>query len=280
MDENNLDSLLDELSSMDGELNQNIDADAGTNLDVGDLDDISLDELDKMDRMDLGDLDFDDIDFDDVDITKLDSGANPVIQKKQPSEDMNLDSLIEKANQESAAVKAEEKPEERKEESKKNDDVFGDADMQMQEDTELPDGIFDNLSFDQITDHTDKKQDDFSDLPGGTEKEKSYTSGEAGLDELLQNSMAESLKNGELDDIIDIGEKKGRSTKTSKVSKADPKKSKAPDETTQHKKKTISEILFGEPDDDDLEEEAFFEEKKAKKEEERAAGRKTRRKES
>lgn len=269
MDENNLDSLLDELSSMDEELNQNIDADAGTNLDAGDLDDISLDELDKMDSMDLGDLDFDDIDFDDVDITNLDSGANPVIQKKQPSEDMNLDSLIEKANQESAAAKAEEKTEERKEESKENDDVFDDADMQMQEDTELPDGIFDNLSFDQITDHTDKKQDDFSDLPGGTEKEKSYTSGEAGLDEMLQNSMAESLKNGDLDDIIDIGEKKGKSTKTSKVPKADRKKSKAPDETTEHKKKTISEILFGEPDEDDLEEEAFWEEKKAKKEEEK-----------
>ena len=29
MDENNLDSLLDELSSMDGELNENIDIDSG-----------------------------------------------------------------------------------------------------------------------------------------------------------------------------------------------------------------------------------------------------------
>ena len=45
MDENNLDSLLDELSSMDGELNENIDIDSGVDVDADDMDDISLDEL-------------------------------------------------------------------------------------------------------------------------------------------------------------------------------------------------------------------------------------------
>ena len=91
MDENNLDSLLDELSSMDGELNENIDIDSGVDVDADDMDDISLDELDHLDGMDLGDLDFDDIDFDDVDITKLDAGANPVVKKKpqeQETDDM------------------------------------------------------------------------------------------------------------------------------------------------------------------------------------------------
>ena len=67
MDENNLDSLLDELSSMDDELNQNIDEDSGVSLASGDMDDISLEELDNLDSIDLGDMDFDDIDFDDVD---------------------------------------------------------------------------------------------------------------------------------------------------------------------------------------------------------------------
>ena len=47
MDENNLDSLLDELSSMDGELNENIDIDSGVDVDADDMDDISLDELEK-----------------------------------------------------------------------------------------------------------------------------------------------------------------------------------------------------------------------------------------
>ena len=46
LDENNLDSLLDELSSMDGELNENIDIDSGVDVDADDMDDISLDELD------------------------------------------------------------------------------------------------------------------------------------------------------------------------------------------------------------------------------------------
>ena len=40
MDENNLDSLLDELSSMDGELNENIDIDSGVDVDADDMDDI------------------------------------------------------------------------------------------------------------------------------------------------------------------------------------------------------------------------------------------------
>ena len=84
MDENNLDSLLDELSSMDGELNENIDIDSGVDVDADDMDDISLDELDHLDGMDLGDLDFDDSDFDDVDITKLDAGS--IVLEKKPED--------------------------------------------------------------------------------------------------------------------------------------------------------------------------------------------------
>ena len=132
MDENNLDSLLDELSSMDGELNENIDIDSGVDVDADDMDDISLDELDHLDGMDLGDLDFDDIDFDDVDITKLDAGANPVVKKKpqeQETDDMSLDALIEKANQENV------KPEPSQEEPSAqadNTDVFGEADLRCQ----------------------------------------------------------------------------------------------------------------------------------------------------
>ena len=43
MDDNNLDSLLDELASMDGELNDNIDMDSGVDVDADDMDGISLD---------------------------------------------------------------------------------------------------------------------------------------------------------------------------------------------------------------------------------------------
>ena len=44
------------------------------------------------------------------------------------------------------------------------------------------------------------------------------------------------------------------------------KKTEMDADETDHKKKTISEILFGEPDEDDIEEEALFKEEKAKKE--------------
>ena len=266
MDENNLDSLLDELSSMDGELNENIDIDSGVDVDADDMDDISLDELDHLDGMDLGDLDFDDIDFDDVDITKLDAGANPVVKKKpqeQETDDMSLDALIEKANQENG------KPDPSQEEPSAqadNTDVFGEADLQMQEDTALPEGVFDDALFGSM-------DMGMSEEPELSEKEKNpYTADEDGLDALLQSSMAESLLNGDLADIEDIGEKTEEPVKKVKQprKKAEKKKkAEIEEEETEHKKKTISEILFGEPDEDDLEEEALFEEKKAKKEAEK-----------
>lgn len=237
MDENNLDSLLDELSSMDGELNENIDIDSGVDVDADDMDDISLDELDHLDGMDLGDLDFDDIDFDDVDITKLDAGANPVVKKKpqeQETDDMSLDALIEKANQENVKP---EPPQEETSVQADNTDVFGEADLQMQEDTALPEGVFDDALFGS-----------------------------------MDMGMSESLLNGDLADIEDIGENPGEPVKKVKQprKKAEKKKkAEIEEEETEHKKKTISEILFGEPDEDDLEEEALFEEKKAKKEAEK-----------
>lgn len=264
MDENNLDSLLDELSSMDGELNENIDIDSGVDVDADDMDDISLDELDHLDGMDLGDLDFDDIDFDDVDITKLDAGANPVVKKKpqeQEPDDMNLDALIEKANQENVQTI----PQEEAAASTDDTDVFGEADMQMQEDTALPEGVFDDALFGSM-------DMGMSEEPEQSVKEKNpYTADEDSLDALLQSSMAESLLNGDLADIEDIGEKPEEPVKKVKQprKKAEKKKAEIEEEETEHKKKTISEILFGEPDEDDLEEEALFEEKKAKKEAEK-----------
>ena len=281
MDENNLDSLLDELSSMDGELNENIDIDSGVDVDADDMDDISLDELDHLDGMDLGDLDFDDIDFDDVDITKLDAGANPVVKKKlqeQETDDMNLDALIEKANQENVKP---EPPQEEQVAQTDDTDVFGEADMQMQEDTALPEGVFDeslldpmNLGYNEAEETTDKAEET-------TDKAKSpYTADEDSLDALLQSSMAESLLNGDLDDIEDIGEKPEKPAKKVKQprKKAEKKKAEIEEEETEHKKKTISEILFGEPDEDDLEEEALFEEGSRKEEKTGRTGSEKRRK--
>ena len=286
MDENNLDSLLDELSSMDDELNQNIDEDSGVSLASGDMDDISLEELDNLDSIDLGDMDFDDIDFDDVDITNLDASANPVVQKKKPEEDdVNLDALIEKANEEQ--VKEKPQTEAKTESDDSLDDVFGEADHQMEEDTALPEGVFDDALFHQVTEpgaSESSEPDDFdvsnlmSDYPDmknqtlkNEENHKSpYTAGEDSLDALLQSSMAESLMSGDLADIEDISQKPEtpvKKQKRRKTKKTNTTSDSVPEK--EHTKKTISEILFGAPDEDDIEEEALFKEKKAKKAEEK-----------
>ena len=289
MDENNLDSLLDELSSMDDdELNQNIDEDSGVSLASGDMDDISLEELDNLDSVDLGDMDFDDIDFDDVDITNLDASANPVIQKKQlEDDDVNLDALIEKASEEQ--VKEKPQTEVKTESDDSLDDVFGEADHQMEEDTALPEGVFDDALFHQVTesqnpDPKSAKPDepdmsdlmsDYPDMKNQTlkdeENQKSpYTAGEDSLDALLQSSMEESLMSGDLADIEDISQKPEtpvKKQKRRKTKKANTTSDSVPEK--EHTKKTISEILFGAPDEDDIEEEALFKEKKAKKAEEK-----------
>lgn len=295
MDKNNLDSLMDEFSSMDGELNDNLDLDGGVDIDTSDMDGISLDELDNLEGMDLGDLDFDDIDFDDVDITNLDAGATPVIQEKEPrAEDMNLDALIAEAEQ---PFFSDAMPEDMQGEE---DEVFQEAESQMQEDTASSMGVFDEQAFDAMTGgysddmsmdtmtgghmdglsmdpstggysddmSVDTLGEDFAkDMPFDTMSEdfsgdtpfdfdatgkSPYTAGEDNLDALLMASMEESLQSGDLADIEDISEK-------------NPKHKK---QKSNHKK-TISEILFGEPDEDDIEETALFEEKKAKKKEER-----------
>ena len=282
MDKNNLDSLMDEFSSMDGELNDNLDLDAGVDIDTSDMDGISLDELDNLEGMDLGDLDFDDIDFDDVDITNLDAGATPVIQEKEPrAEDMNLDALIAEAEQ---PFFSDAMPEDMQGEE---DEVFQEAESQMQEDTASSMGVFDEQAFDEMTGgrmddlsmnpstggysddmSVDTLDEDFAkDMPFDTmtgdyagdmpfdfdaSGKSPYTAGEDNLDALLMASMEESLQSGDLADIEDISEKNSKHKK----------------QKSNHKK-TISEILFGEPDEDDIEEAALFEEKKAKKKEER-----------
>ena len=72
-----------------------------------------------------------------------------------------------------------------------------------------------------------------------------YVAGEDDLEQLLQNTMMNSLEDDGLADIADIGDKQ-----TPKKTGAKSKKSaKGPKE-----KKSVSEILFGAPDEDDEEE--------------------------
>ncbi len=247
MDNNNLDSLLDEISSLDGELNDNLDMDAGVDLDTSDMDDISLDELDNLEGMDMSELDFDDIDFDDVDITNLDASATSSVGEQEPqAEDMSLDDLIARA-EEMQLADGEDDAADVSEESK--EDVFREAADQMQADTVTSTGVFDDVTFDAMTEGVSDDAPFDSDNGG----KSPYTAGEDKLDALLKASMEEQIQSGDLDDIEDISEKKAKRQKRK----------------GERKKRKLSEIIFGEMDEDDIEEAAFFEKKKAKKKEDR-----------
>lgn len=296
MDENYLDDLLNGVSS-GGKMNKNIDSavdmDAGIDIDMSDLDDISLDELDDLDNLDLGDLDIDDIDFDDLDITNLNAKKQ---QTSQEDDDFDLEDLLKAT--ESNQVSEESVPvdmsmpsmTEESEDLQQPDimsmasssamadqldeadelamsDLFsalGVVDEATQEDTSN-EVNFDFMEKEMDVSNNEPKNDlssvdefDLDDLfsaLGIEDEEKSegsaYTSGEAELDDLFKATAEMSLEGGDLDDILDLDDLD---------SKKPSKKKKGP-----KKKKTLSEIVFGEPDEDDLEEERLYQEKKAKK---------------
>lgn len=289
MDENYLDSLLNQVSQ-DKKQNNNfdyaVDEDSSVDIDLSDLDNISLGEMDGLDDIDLSDLDLDDIDFDDVDITRLKTDDTQQSVSAQEDDSFNLDALLQELEAQEEDIQEEQTSDtsvsrqQSQDETETDvpdisensaepamdflqDEVFNDAQMQMQEDTDIPDVLAedDMVSEEDASGNleaiTDEPQDvdsmDLDDLfsalgiddtPEQSE-ENPYTASEDSLDELFKSSMELGMEDGALDDIEDISEVKPSQKKKN------------------HKKKTISEILFGEPDADDMEEERLLAEKKA-----------------
>ena len=288
MDENYLDDLLNEVSS-NGKQNKNFDnnvnSDASVDIDTLDLDDISLDELDDFDDLDLedfdlGDLSLDELDFDDVDVTSLEvNKPEPVIET--PDDDFSLEELVNEQSEVEQEMPIESEPEPQEEEplntesqesemgfnlddlfgeSSESEDahfdsVFNEANNQVAEDTSFSEDAFDVSGENSGGDGFDL-DDLFSALgiEDETPAENSYTAGQDELDALFESTSVSSMELGELDDIEELPEADGK------------KKTKKGDK----KKKTLSEIVFGEPDEDDFEEEEYLkarqEQKKEKKE--------------
>ncbi len=305
MDENYLDDLLNEVSS-NGKQNKNFDnnvnSDSSVDIDMSDLDDISLDELDDFDDLDLedfdlGDLSLEELDFDDLDVTRLD-----IPQTEQASETSDDDFSLEELVNEQSAVEQSDFQEESYQEDINVDasDIFSEAGAMSSESddisttdsqeggmgfnlddlfgeaSESEDAHFDsvfNEANNQVAEDTSYSEDSF-DISGEsssgdgldlddlfsalgiedeTPAENSYTSGQDELDALFEATSASTMELGELDDIEEIPETGGK--KKSKAKKGDKKK------------KTLSEIVFGEPDEDDFEEEEYLKEKQAEKEE-------------
>lgn len=245
-------------------LTDNLNKDLDIDIDLSDFDDISLEELDGFEGIDFDNLELDDIDFDDLDVTSLDSGIGSSHEKtKQESEDdFDFESLLAEEEKKNSGIKQDSTPipEDLQDTGPTSDiddlmkeiemdtynDVFDDADKKLEEDTgelsnEDLDALFSSLGIEDDTSHDSNDED--------------YLKNSDELDDLFQQSMELSLEDGDLDDIQDISEVKSAKRKKSSKNKSGDKN-----------RKTMSEILFGEPDEDDEEEERYLAEKKAQKE--------------
>lgn len=300
MDENYLDDLLGELSGKNGQQNsfdKSVSEDSGIDIDFSDVEDISLDELDALDDIDLSSLELDDIDFDDVDVTKL-SNEKTAVSNNASDADFDMESLIAETAEkqetpdslpeedifmESGAEaqdvqfenmsEPEYEPEAMGEQALSfNDEVFSEAEteqrideemlgMSMDEmdafggyagnamgvDMEAPDDV-ENMNLDDLFSALGIDDDNSSD-------EEDYTANQDQLDSMLDSATEMDFENSDIDDIEEIGEKGAKKSKEKRENGG---------------KKSLSVILFGEPDEDDEEEERRLQEKKAAKEEKKS----------
>ncbi|MCM1082757.1 MAG: hypothetical protein NC428_04690 [Clostridium sp.] len=288
MDENYLDDLLGELSGNNGQQNsfdKSMSEDSGIDIDFSDVEDISLDELDALDDIDLSSLELDDIDFDDIDVTKL-SSEKPDAGNNANDVDFDMESLIAETAEvqeapdsstgedifmeseaEAQALQFENVPEPEPEPMGEQslsfeDEVFSEAESEQRMDEEL---------FGMSMDETENAMGADMDVPGDVENmnlddlfsalgiddenasdEDDYTTNQDQLDSMFDNATELDLEHGDIDDIEEIGEKGAKGKKENGG------------------KKSLSVILFGEPDEDDEEEERRLQAKKAEKEEKKS----------
>ncbi|MCM1272866.1 MAG: hypothetical protein NC225_08030 [Clostridium sp.] len=306
MDENYLDNLLNDLSNDEEQENIdiNISEDSGVNLDLSDLGDISLDELDELDDIDLSSLELDDIDFDDVDVTKLDESAVSSGNSFHETEDFDMSTLLE--DEDDVQDMSAQSIEDIADMMQAADEYPGDAASDGAADTGMPNGlagddggVFEEAEtaqqFDEdfmgmvmneeesteaalsqsapetAEDTTPKTAEEidqmdlddlFSALGIDDDKpdEENYTANQDKLDDLLNSSTEFDFEDGDISALEEIEEKDAGG----KGSKKRGKKEKG-------EKKSLSVILFGEPDADEEEENKAYEEKKAEQKEQKQA---------
>jgi hypothetical protein len=257
---------------------KNVNKDSGADIDLTDIEDISLEDLDDFEGIDFDNLDLDDIDFDDLDVTSLDTGIS---YQKEPLDtdeyDFDFDSLLaedkveeKKSDKKTKKSAKKENPKKdqadkalnddaKKQEAKKTGDDKKKSGSENAKAADSDDDVFAAAEKTMKEDTTDLSQDDIdaflsalnSETPmsdsGGVDSED-YSGAGADLDDLFKQSAELSIESGELDDIEDRSEELNSKGKSKKG------------------KKSLSEILFGEPDEDDEEEVRLLAEKKAQKE--------------
>ncbi len=300
MDENYLDDLLGELSGNNAQQNsfdKSMSEDAGIDIDFSDVEDISLDELDALDDIDLSSLELDDIDFDDIDVTKL-SSEKTAVGNNSNDVDFDMESLIaetaetqeapESSHEEDIFMESETEaretqfenvsepeyePEPMEEQALSFDEeVFSEAETEQRMDEEMFGMSMDGT--DAFGEDTGTAMGADTDVPGDVENmdlddlfsalgidddnssdEDDYTTNQDQLDSMFDNATQLDFENGDIDDIEDIEEKGAKKSKGKRENGG---------------KKSLSVILFGEPDEDDEEEERRLQAKKAEKEEKKS----------
>ncbi len=305
MDENYLDDLLNEISSnpkQNKNFDNSVDSDSSVDINLSDLDDISLDELDDFDDLDLadfdlGDLSLDELDFDDLDVTRLDVKKEESVAEDAFEEDFSLEELIKEQVEPEEEAESEENFEnlfqnnepiesynEATEEEIQHQDMGLDLDELLGGMSESEDAHFDsvfNEANNQVAEDTSFSEDAF-DVSGDASSEDSGDS--LDLDDLFsalgiedENPSESPYTAGqeELDALFEASSASamelGDLDDIEELPKAGGKKKKSKAKKGEKQKKTISEIVFGEPDEDDFEEEEYLKAKKEEKKEKKEA---------
>ena len=237
-------------------------------------------------EIDLSSLELDDIDFDDIDVTKL-SSEKPAVGNNSNDGDFDMEALIaETAETQEAPDSSNEadifmeseaearelqfenmsepepEPEPMPEQALSFDEeVFSEAETEQRMDEEMFGMSMDEMGADMdvSADVENMNLDDLFSALGidddNSSDEDDYTANQDQLDSMIDGATELDFEHGDIDDINEIGEKGAKKSKGKRENGG---------------KKSLSVILFGEPDEDDEEEERRLQAKKAEKEEKKS----------
>lgn len=304
MDENYLDSLLNQVSSdkkQNNSLEHAMDMDAGIDIDLSDLNDISLGELDGLDDIDLSELDLDDIDFDDIDVTDI-RAEQKNKAPEQVEDDFNLDALLEASEESEKADLTRERSTEALERTGESsasetdmqvnpDDVFAAAYHEMEEDISFPEAMLESGMSDAEAPRAEADDAEPESTEASDTSEAFLMNDSADLDSMDLDDLFSALGidenaetddesvesaytagEAELDDLLklsmEMSAERGDLDDIEDISEVKSQKGKKKKQKKNDgikEKKTLSEIIFGVPDEEDLEEERLLEEKRAEK---------------
>ncbi len=253
-----------------------------------------LDELDSLADLDMDGLDFDDIDFDDIDVTniKLDNNQNSILELDD-LEDIDIDEFfkeealddsffeeIEKTDDEIAfpeELGGDELFDDYVEDDKIDNEAIENTDSDVEDEDLYNHNIDDEYNNQENNDYTEEyifNNEESSDMEINENNEESQYTEEINVEDVFGTNEYLDDTNKELDDLFamlgiedegDTEESTEISVESSKIDNDSIELTDIPEKAIEaKKKKTFSQIIFGDPDEDE-EEGISLEELEAKK---------------